>query len=110
MSNQLTALAFDTTQKAVVKAEPNGALAKQLEWKIVGGDVTINPSADGLSCEIVSGTTDSNFDVQCTDGNLIGDISGHVSVAVVPAPVPEPTPQPPAVATDLGLSATVEPK
>ena len=91
MANQIS-VTLDTTQKTTVRTAPNGALAAILAWAIVSGDVTIQPSADGTTCDVISGSTDGTAVISVTDTRISGEVDVTQTVAVVNA-------------TDLGLTA-----
>lgn len=58
-------------------------------WEVTGGDITITPSADGLSCEVLPGAQDTNSVITVTADADLGEgvtsIIDTVDVAVVAA-------------------------
>ena len=91
MANQIS-VTLDTTQKVTIHSAPNGSLAAPLTWAVVSGDATVNPSADGTTCDIISGTTAGDVVVSATDGVLNGEVDATITLAVT-------------AATDLNLTA-----
>jgi hypothetical protein len=91
MANQI-AVTLDTNQKTTIRSAPNGALAATLAWAVVSGDVTITPSADGSTCDVISGTTAGSAVISVTDSRISGEVDVTETLAVV-------------AATDLGLTA-----
>lgn len=86
-------VSLDTTQKTTLRTAPNGALKAALSWTLTQGDATIQPSADGSTCDLISGSTDTVAIVSVTDTNITETATATISLAA------------PALATDLGLSA-----
>ena len=91
MANQIS-VTLDTTQKTTIRTAPDGALAGPLTWAIVSGDVTITPSADGTTCDVISGSTAGAAVISVTDSVLNGEVDVTLTLAVT-------------AATDLGLTA-----
>lgn len=91
MANQIS-VSLDTNQRITIRTAPNGSLAAPLTWTLQSGDATVEPSADGSTCDIVSGTTATTAVVIPSDGVLNGEVDATITLAVNQA-------------TDLGLSA-----
>lgn len=72
-------------------------------WVVVSGDATIEPSTDGLSCYLISGTVGNSVITVTADADLgegVREITDTIDYAVVSAE-----------ASSLGLSVgTAEPK
>lgn len=71
--------------------QPTPTTGLTVVWSILSGDATLSPSADGLSCDFISGATDSASVGQCvataSDGSSVTGQVTYVVTAVPPPPV-----------------------
>ena len=99
---------IDNESKVLVTLAPktasgNTAEVENIEWNVVSGDATIEPSEDGLSCTLISGEVGNSVIEVKADADLgegVREITDTIDLAVVSAE-----------ASSLGIVAgTPEPK
>lgn len=88
-------LTITNEQKILVTLNPTteagnaGSIDGIPTWELVSGDATIEPSADGLSCYLISGEADVNSVITVTADADLGEgvtpLTDTVDLAVVAA-------------------------